>query len=203
MVVEQEMAVIYPPDAEALCEFLPGTDCGRCGYGSCMEFSEALLGKKIRPRECPELDAALADAMASILDLDMSPIPYNCMMEQVPCELIEINHPNEDAPLLITCNFRETVRIMKTILESTQTPAFLLPTFTHGYSVDNAVHERMFKALEIWKAIKENHVEEKIKERTLIIPGLAESEKNAIRQISKWDVRVGPVSGFLVPLFIK
>jgi CO dehydrogenase/acetyl-CoA synthase gamma subunit (corrinoid Fe-S protein) len=54
------------------------------------------------------------------------------MMEQVPCELIEINHPNEDAPLLITCNFRETVRIMKTILESTQTPAFLLPTFTHG-----------------------------------------------------------------------
>jgi CO dehydrogenase/acetyl-CoA synthase gamma subunit (corrinoid Fe-S protein) len=61
----------------------------------------------------------------------------------------------------------------------------------------------MFKAIEIWKAIKENYIEEKIKERALIIPGLAESEKNAIRQISKWDVRVGPVSGFLVPLFIK
>jgi acetyl-CoA decarbonylase/synthase complex subunit gamma len=125
------------------------------------------------------------------------------MMEQVPCELIEINDPTEDAPLLVTCNFRETVRIMRTILESTHTQAFLLPTFTHGYSVDNAVHERMFKAIEIWKAIKENHVEEKIKERVLIIPGLAESEKNAIRQISKWDVQVGPVSGFLTPLFIR
>jgi len=203
MAVEQEMVVIYPPEAEAFSEFLPETDCGRCGYGSCIEFSEAVLGKKVSPRACPELNAALADVMASIMELNMDPIPYNCMMEQVPCELIEINHPNEDAPLLVTCNFRETVRIMKTILESTHTRAFLLPTFTHGYSVDNAVHERMFKAIEIWKAIKENNVEEKIKERALIIPGLAESEKNAIRQISKWNVRVGPVSGFLTPLFIR
>jgi CO dehydrogenase/acetyl-CoA synthase gamma subunit (corrinoid Fe-S protein) len=203
MAVEQEMAVIYPPEAEAFSEFLPETDCGRCGYGSCIEFSEALLDKKISPRACPELDTALADVMVSIIELNMDPIPFNCMMEQVPCELIEINHPIGDAPLLVTSNFRETVRIMKTILESTHTPAFLLPTFTHGYSVDNAVHERMFKAIEIWKAIKENNVEEKIKERALIIPGLAESEKNAIRQISRWDVQVGPVSGFLAPLFIK
>ena len=203
MAVEQEMAVIYPPEAEAFSEFLPETDCGRCGYGSCMELSEALLGKKISPSECPELDEALADVMASILALNKDPIPYNVMMEQVPCEMVEINHPNEDDPLLITCNFRETVLIMKTILESTNTRAFLLPTFTHGYSVDNAVHERMFKAIEIWKAIKENNVEEKIKKRALILPGLAESERNAIRQITKWNVRVGPVSGFLTPLFIR
>ncbi len=203
MAVQQEMATIYPPEAEALSEFLPETDCGRCGCGSCMQFSEAVLVKKIKPRACPELDVALADIMASIIELNMDPIPYNCMMEQVPCELIEINHPDEDAPLLVTCNFRETVRIMRTILESSRTPAFLLPTFTHGYSVDNAVHERMFKAMEIWKAIKDNNVEGKIREPALVIPGLAESEKNAIRRISKWDVQVGPVSGFLTPLFLK
>ena len=92
---------------------------------------------------------------------------------------------------------------MKTILESTRTPAFLLPTFTHGYSVDNAVHERMFKAFEIWKAIKDSNVEEKIRERAIVIPGLAESEKNAIRQLSRWDVQVGPISGFLTPLFVR
>jgi CO dehydrogenase/acetyl-CoA synthase gamma subunit (corrinoid Fe-S protein) len=61
----------------------------------------------------------------------------------------------------------------------------------------------MFKAIEIWKAMKENDIEKKIKEQALIIPGLAESERNAIRQMTKWNVQVGPVSGFLVPLFIR
>ena len=39
MVVEQEMAEIYPSDPEDLCEFLPETDCTKCGYPSCMEFA--------------------------------------------------------------------------------------------------------------------------------------------------------------------
>jgi CO dehydrogenase/acetyl-CoA synthase gamma subunit (corrinoid Fe-S protein) len=91
---------------------------------------------------------------------------------------------------------------MQNILTSTGVKAFLLPTFTHGYSIDNAVHERMFKSMEVWKAIKENRVEEQLAKPILVIPGLAESERNAIRQISKFDVRVGPKSGFLAPLFI-
>ena len=123
-------------------------------------------------------------------------------MEQEPCDLIEINRPDKDSPLLVTCNFQETVRILKEILEQTTTRAFLLPTLTHGYSVDNAVHERVFKAIEIWKAMKENAVEEKVEKSIMIIPGLAESEKNSIKQITRWDVLVGPVSGFLLPLFI-
>ena len=64
------------------------------------------------------------------------------------------------------------------------------------------MHERMFKAVEVWKAMKENAVEEKVEKPILIIPGLAESERNTLRQITKWDVLVGPVSGFLVPLYI-
>ena len=37
MVVEQEMAEIYPPTSEDLFEFLAETDCGDCGFPSCME----------------------------------------------------------------------------------------------------------------------------------------------------------------------
>ena len=85
---------------------------------------------------------------------------------------------------------------METILEQTVSPSFLLPIFTHGYSVDNAVPERMFKAIDVWKSMQENEVEKKISRSTLIIPGLAESQKNAIRQLTRWEVIVGPVSGF-------
>ena len=202
MAVEQEMAEIYPPEPEELCQFLPETDCGKCGFASCDEFATAVLKKETDPRECSDLDHDFADALGAIVKLNKDPIPYNIMMEQAPCELIEINSPEKGSPLLVTCNFRETVRIMQEILEYTNTKAFLLPTLTNGYSVDNAVHERMFKAIEIWKAIKENRAEEQLAKPILIIPGIAESEKNAVRQITKWDVRVGPVSGFLVPLFI-
>jgi acetyl-CoA decarbonylase/synthase complex subunit gamma len=202
MVVEQEMAEIYPPEAEDLSEFLPETDCGNCGFPGCVDFAEALLKKEVNPEKCPDLDEECSNVLATIVELNKDPIPYNIMMEQEPCELIEINNPDKDSLLLVTCNFQETVRIMREILERTGTQAFLLPTFTHGYSVDNAMHERMFKALEVWKGMKENAVEEKVERPVLIIPGLAQSERNAIRQITRWDVLVGPVSGFLAPLFI-
>jgi CO dehydrogenase/acetyl-CoA synthase gamma subunit (corrinoid Fe-S protein) len=203
MVVEQEMAEIYAPDAEDLSEFLPGTDCTKCGFADCMEFASALLRRGADPRKCPDLDSELSEVLASILELNMEPIPYNIMMEQVDCELMEINRPGRGSPLLVTCNFQETVRIMLEILERTSSRAFLLPTFTHGYSVDNAVPERMFKAVEIWKAMKENAVEEKIDRPVIVIPGLARSERNAIRQLTRWEVVLGPVSGFLLPLFLR
>jgi len=202
MAVQQEMAEIYPPEAEELSLFLPETDCGKCGFASCVEFAEALIGNQATPALCSEVDREFHGSLASILALNKDPIPYNIMMEQEPCTLLEINDPDKGSPLLITSNFRETVRIMREILERTATRAFLLPTFTHGYSVDNAVHERKFKATEIWKALKENAVEEKVGRTVMVIPGLAEKEKNSIRQLTGWEVLVGPVSGFLAPLFI-
>lgn len=202
MVVEQEMAEIYPPTEEDLAEFLPDIDCGVCGFPSCMEFGAAVLENSTSSQNCPELSQEFGKLLASIVKLEKDPIPYNIMMEQEPCELIEVNNPSKSAPLLITCNFRETVRIMKEILEKTGTRAFLLPTQTQGYSVDNAVHERMFKAIEIWKAMQESRVTEKVDRSVLVIPGLVDSEKNSIRQLTRWDVLVGPVSGFLTPLFL-
>jgi len=202
MVVQQEMAEIHPPDAEELSLFLPDTDCGDCGFGSCIAFAEAMIDEGISPRQCSELTNETAQAMVVIAGLDKSPIPYNIMMEQSPCDPIGVNNPDKGSPILVTCNFQETVRIMRSILESMGVRCWLLPTFTHGYSVDNAVHERMFKATEIWKALKEGRAEEMTDNRLLIIPGLAESEKSAIGRLTGWDVRVGPVSGFLTSLFL-
>lgn len=202
MAVQQEMAEIYSPDGEALSQLLPETDCGKCGFAGCIEFAEALIAKQTTSTSCPDLDREFTDMLDAILMLNQDPIPYNMMMEQEPCTLLEINNPVKGSPLLVTSNFRETVRIMREILEGTATRAFLLPTFTHGYSVDNAVHERMFKATEVWKALKENAVEARIGKTVMVIPGLAEKERNSIRQITGWNVLVGPVSGFLAPLFI-
>lgn len=203
MVVEQEMADIYHPDAEDLSEYLPDLDCGECGFTTCIEFAGALLEKGISPQKCSAIPSELADAISAMIALDIGPLPYNLMMEQEECRLIETCSPTAEAPLLVTANFRETVRIMTDILEQTNTPAFLLPINTNGYSVDNAVHERMFRAIEVFKAMNENGVSEKVSRPLLVIPGLASSEKNTIRKLTNWEVLEGPVSGFLAPLFLR
>ena len=128
MAAQQEMAEIYAPDGEALSELLAETDCGKCGFASCIEFGEALIGGQTAPLRCTEIDGKFAGALDSILALNKDPIPYDVMMEQVPCSLHEIHFPGQGSPLLVTSNFRETVRIMKEILEKTATRCFLLPT---------------------------------------------------------------------------
>jgi CO dehydrogenase/acetyl-CoA synthase gamma subunit (corrinoid Fe-S protein) len=202
MAVQQEMAEIYPPYAEEVSVLLTETDCGKCGFAGYIEFGEALIGGQATPSQCSEIDREFQISLDSILALNKDPIPYNVMMEQVPCTLHEIHSPGKGAPLLVTSNFQETVRIMREILERTATRSSLLPTFTHGYSINNAVHKRMFKATEVFKALKGNAVEEKVGRTVMVIPGLAEKEKNAIRQLTGWGILVGPVSGFLAPLFV-
>ena len=141
MVVEQEMAEIYPPDPEDLCEFLPETDCAKCGYTSCMEFAAAILKVEVDAHKCADLDSEFAELLNSTAALKKDPIPYNVMMEQEPCKLIEINAPNEKAPLLITCNFSQTVTIMEEILEKTATrdpqPVTVKPFYHTAGSIEN------------------------------------------------------------------
>ncbi len=88
MVVEQEMAEIYPPAPEDLSEYFPETDCGKCGFESCLAFAEAVLGAQQSARSCPEIDEELAQLVDRMVGLKKEPIPYNIMMEQAPCELI-------------------------------------------------------------------------------------------------------------------
>jgi hypothetical protein len=54
----------------------------------------------------------------------------------------------------------------------------------------------------IWRAMTETSIEAKMGVKGLVIPGLAESESNSIRQMTRWNVLVGQLSGFLVPLFV-
>ena len=99
MVVEQEMAEIYPPDPEDLCEFLPETDCTKCGYSSCMEFAAAILKKEIDAHKCSDMDDEFAELLNSTAALKRVPIPYNVMMEQEPCNGVRPNIKQVKRPI--------------------------------------------------------------------------------------------------------
>jgi CO dehydrogenase/acetyl-CoA synthase gamma subunit (corrinoid Fe-S protein) len=202
MVVEQEFAELYPLTDEILMEYLSDIDCGDCGFSSCAAFAEALIGRSAKSTQCTELDPKMASLMDTLLAFELPIIPYNVMMESFEPGLINIGDPNEASPVLVTCNFQETVNLLEKILSVAGASAFLLKSDTKGYSVDNAIVEKRFSPFEIMKVITETEVGASVSHRNLLIPGLARHLAGQIKQTTGWNVTVGPVSGLEIPLFL-
>jgi len=74
---------------------------------------------------------------------------------------------------------------------------------TRGYSADNAVVEKRFTPFEIMKVLKETELWALVNHRKLVIPGLVKHIAGQIKQITGWEVIVGPVSGLELPLCLK
>jgi CO dehydrogenase/acetyl-CoA synthase gamma subunit (corrinoid Fe-S protein) len=203
MVVEQEYADLYPLTAENLLEYLPDIDCRDCGFSSCPEFAEALVAKEAKADQCTELNPITRGVLNALLDLDVGPLPYNVMMENFSPGVIKVGEPDETSPVMVTCNFQETVRLLETILKTGSVRGYVVMSDTKGYSVDNAVEEKRFSPFEILKIINQSEIGSLVSHRSLIIPGLARHLAGQIKQATGWDVIVGPVSGFEIPLFVR
>lgn len=202
MPIEQEYAELYPLEEEDLLNYLPDVDCGECGVASCVEFAELVIEGKNLPSKCTILDDKIKTAMEKVFKLELPLIPYDTMMESVTPALIKIGHPTPDSEVLVTGNFRETVSILKLILEATLTDAFLLITDTKGYSIDNAVGGKTFRSYEIFKALTESGIAAEVNHSRLIIPGLAHSLAAEIKKLTTWNVLLGPISALELPLYL-
>jgi CO dehydrogenase/acetyl-CoA synthase gamma subunit (corrinoid Fe-S protein) len=214
--IEQEFADLYPLTAENLAEYLPALDCRECGFPSCQAFADALLSGRteaaatgpdridgaVTGRACPELDESIATLIDILAAYQLPTLPYNCMMESFPPGLIRMGDPENTAPVLITGNFQETVRLLESIFHACAMSAFLVMSDTRGYSIDNAIVEKRFTPFEILKVITESEIGSLTSHRNLVIPGLARHLASQIRQATSWHVEVGPVSGMELPLFL-
>lgn len=202
----QEMTVeeidLHQLTAEELVKYLPPEGCKEKGFAGGKKLSEALVDKKVRASECNGIDPEVAAAIDGVLSLDLRLPESDPMMNKADEKLIELNSPDNSSPVLITGNSVITRQILTSIFARTKVKAFLVPTETLGYTVDNAVNENTFTAMSVLKGIGESRIASMVNERKLIIPGLAENMKSGIERITKWQVEVGPVSGFELPIFL-
>ncbi|MGD0818733.1 MAG: hypothetical protein ABR986_10130 [Methanomassiliicoccales archaeon] len=188
--------------AEDLAKYLPSEGCKEKGFPGAKALSEALVNKKVKAAGCTGISPALADTIDGILSLDLRLPESDPMMNKVEEKLIEINSPDSTSPVLITGNSVITKQILTTIFAKTKVKAYLVPTETLGYTVDNAVNENTFSAMSVMKGIGDSRIASMVNERKLIIPGVAEMTKSSIERITKWPVEVGPISGFELPIFL-
>jgi acetyl-CoA decarbonylase/synthase complex subunit gamma len=114
-----------------------------------------------------------------------------------------IGKPDEKSPVMFTTNFALTYFTVLNDIESAKINCFLLIVDTEGISVESAVAGRKLTAGKVANAMKEAKIEDKVKHRKLIIPGLAARLKGEIEDLTKWDVMVGPRDSSGIPEFLS
>jgi len=119
--------------------------------------------------------------------------------------IYEFGELDENAPVLLTTNFALTYYTVEGDLKSGKANCYLLVLDTEGRAVDVSIAGNQFNGESVADLIKESGIEDKVKTRTLIIPGLAAPVSGDVEDESGWEVLVGPrdssaAADFLVKL---
>ena len=112
---------------------------------------------------------------------------------QVEPGLRPIADPDENSPVFITTNFALTYYTVESDLTSANIKSWLLVLDTEGLGVEVSVAGGQFTAGKVKELIEETKIEEKVKHKVLVIPGLAARLQGAIEDETGWTVKVGPM----------
>ncbi|HIJ79118.1 MAG: acetyl-CoA decarbonylase/synthase complex subunit gamma [Desulfobulbaceae bacterium] len=119
-------------------------------------------------------------------------------------DVYSISGPDENAPVLITCNFSLTYFIVSGEIEGSKVPSWLLIKDTEGLSVLTAWAAGKFGADMIAQFMKKSGIEDKVKHRELIIPGYLASMKGELEEeLPQWTITIGPREAGHLPAFLK
>jgi acetyl-CoA decarbonylase/synthase complex subunit gamma len=115
-----------------------------------------------------------------------------------------INNPDENSPVLITTNFSLTYFIVSGEIETSRVPAWLLIMDTEGLSVLTAWAAGKFVADAIGPFVKKCGIADKVKHRSLVIPGYSASISGELEEeLSGWKITIGPREAAHIPSFLK
>ncbi|MBA5942416.1 MAG: acetyl-CoA decarbonylase/synthase complex subunit gamma [Methanophagales archaeon] len=113
--------------------------------------------------------------------------------------LRELGTPTEDSPLFLTVNFALTYYTVESDINSNKIDSYLLVVDTDGMGVEAAVAGGQLTAEAIKAAIESCSVGDKVKHKTIVIPGLAARLSGEIEDVTGWNVLVGPRDSGMIP----
>jgi len=116
-----------------------------------------------------------------------------------------INNPDENSPVLVTCNFSLTYFIVSGEIESSRVPAWLCVQDTEGLSVMTAWAAGKFSGESVGAFINKCGIKDKVKHKKLIIPGYAAGISGELEEDlgADWNITVGPREASQLPKFLK
>ena len=123
---------------------------------------------------------------------------------KVEAKIYPLNGADENSPCALTVDFALTYFLVSGELERSGQPVNLIITDASGMSVLTAWAAGKLSSSTIKKTFEELDVANKIKNRTLIIPGKVAVMKGEIQdKLPEWNVVVGPLEAVQLPKYIK
>ena len=117
--------------------------------------------------------------------------------------LYEFGEVNEDSPVALTTNFALTYYTVEGDLKSGKANGYLLVLDTEGRAVDVSVAGSQFNGKSVADLIKETGIEDKVKTRKMVIPGLGAPVSGEIEDESGWEILVGPRDSSALSDFLR
>jgi acetyl-CoA decarbonylase/synthase complex subunit gamma len=118
--------------------------------------------------------------------------------------IYEVGAPNEDSPVLVTCNFSLTYFIVSGEVETSRVPAWLVVIDTEGLSVLTAWAAGKFAGDQIGIFLKKCGIMEKVNHKKVIVPGYAAAISGDLEdELGDWEVMVGPRESAHIPPYLK
>ena len=115
----------------------------------------------------------------------------------------EILNPDENSPILISTNYALDYFIVSGAIEEANMPAYLCIKNTDGLGVLAAWTSGKFNGEAIAEFMRKYHIEEKVKHRKLIIPGVARKLKDELEEeLPGWEIIFGPEEASEIPKFL-
>ncbi len=123
---------------------------------------------------------------------------------KVEAKIYPLNGADENSPCALTVDFALTYFLVSGELERSNQPVNLIITDASGMSVLTAWAAGKLSSSTIKKTFQELDIENKIKNRTLIIPGKVAVMKGEIQEkLPEWNVVVGPLEAVQLPKYMK
>ncbi len=123
---------------------------------------------------------------------------------KVEAKIYPINGADENSPCALTVDFALTYFLVSGELERSGQPLNLIITDASGMSVLTAWAAGKLSSSTIKKTFEELDIANKIKNRTLVIPGKVAVMKGEIQEkLPEWDVVVGPLEAVQLPKYFK
>ena len=123
---------------------------------------------------------------------------------KVEAKIYPINGADENSPCALTVDFALTYFLVSGELERSGQPVNLIITDASGMSVLTAWAAGKLSSTTVKKTFDELDIANKIKNRTLIIPGKVAVMKGEIQEkLPEWNVVVGPLEAVQLPKYMK
>src|SRR5574344_1100785 len=123
---------------------------------------------------------------------------------QVESKIYEFNNPDENALIFMTTNFALTFFAVANELEAINRGSYLVVTPSEGMSVLTAWSAEKFTAQIAAKTVKSANLQEKVKNKKIIIPGLLSHMKNELqKELPEFEIKIGTIEAYKIGDYVK